>query len=264
MKKSIDKKQMLLDFGQKNNGGLKQCKECEMVYNLDDEQDSELHSKYHKQYENILKYTSDKKKCDKIIHEYANIGRCIVIDGNMDSKLQITKAQNLLKYVDLQLGIRDASQILNDIENKLNESSSSPARVVTNTTRKINGDVATLTNATPNENKKYYLFISQSNRVIGFCLAEELHNEFKIRKLTSENDDINAHKHVICGISRIWVDKSHRRHKIATKLLDCVREDFIYYQILNLDQIAFSDPTENGKQLAKSYCKTSDFYIYFK
>jgi N-acetyltransferase len=60
------------------------------------------------------------------------------------------------------------------------------------------------------------------------------------------------------------VDKGSRRMKIATKLLDCVRDNFLYFQSLNSNQIAFSDPTDNGKQFATKYFKTNEFYIYFK
>jgi N-acetyltransferase len=243
----LKKNQMTLDFGQKDLG-LKQCKECNMIYNLDDKQDTELHSRYHRQQDNILKFSSCKN--EKVVQEYASLGRCIVIESDIDPKIQLTKALNLLKYVDVQLGIRNSTQILEEIDSKMQVSTTLAQ--------------APLTSTNDGNSCKYYLFINRSNRVIGFCLAEQLSKEYRIRKLSDECDEENAFKSVICGISRIWVDKNYRRNKIATKLLDCVRENFIYFEDLKFNQIAFSDPTDHGKQLATSYCKTKDFYIYFK
>ena len=244
-KSTVKKNQTTLDMGQKELG-LKQCNECNMIYNLDDRQDSELHIRYHKQQDSILKFTPWKN--EKVVHEYPSIGRCIVIESDIDSKAQLTKALNLLKYVDIQLGIRNSSQILNEIDNKMQNSTSQ----------------ASLISMNDGNSCKYYLFVSTTNRIIGFCLAEHLNKSYRIRKLLDECDEENACKNVICGISRIWVDKNQRRNKIATKLLDCVRKNFIYFECLKLNQMAFSDPTENGKQFASSYFKTNEFYIYFK
>jgi hypothetical protein len=71
----LKKNQMTLDFGQKDLG-LKQCKECNMIYNLDDKQDTELHSRYHRQQDNILKFSSCKN--EKVVQEYASLNYCII------------------------------------------------------------------------------------------------------------------------------------------------------------------------------------------
>ena len=160
-----------------------------MIYNLDDRQDIEVHSKYHKQQESILKFTGWKN--ERVVHEYLNIGRCIVIESDIDPKVQLTKALNLLNYVDKQLGIRNAlSNILDDIDNKL-------ARAA--------GHIPQIPSTNEGNSCKYYLFINFSNRIVGFCLAEHLNNKvYKIRKINDENDEKNTHQAVICGISRIW------------------------------------------------------------
>lgn len=227
---STPQKQMILDFGQKNIG-LKQCKECGMVYDLNDKHDLDLHQNYHKQKDNILKFNGFKN--EKIVKEYLD-GRCIVIEPDFDSKIAKQKAEQMLKYVDTQLGIRN--QVLSEINSK-NESS-------------------------PNS-CKYYLFI-HLNRIIGFCLAETISKAFKIKFLneTTTCIDKDCEAKAVCGISRIWVDAKYRRMKIASKLLDCVRINFLYYQTLSLNDIAFSDPTENGRRLACSYFKTNNFLVY--
>lgn len=65
-----------------------------------------------------------------------------------------------------------------------------------------------------------------------------------------------------CGISRIWVHSQYRRKKVATRLLDCVRTNFIYGCIIPRELVAFSDPTPDGKRLANSYAGTSQFLVF--
>ncbi|KAF9153651.1 N-acetyltransferase esco2 [Linnemannia schmuckeri] len=66
----------------------------------------------------------------------------------------------------------------------------------------------------------------------------------------------------ICGISRIWVSSQHRRQKIASRMLDAVRERFIYACKLETKDLAFSQPTGDGKALARRYLGTDRFLVY--
>uniref|UniRef100_A0A8C0PRD6 Establishment of sister chromatid cohesion N-acetyltransferase 1 n=1 Tax=Canis lupus familiaris TaxID=9615 RepID=A0A8C0PRD6_CANLF len=60
----------------------------------------------------------------------------------------------------------------------------------------------------------------------------------------------------ICGISRIWVFSMMRRKKIASRMIECLRSNFIYGSYLSKEEIAFSDPTPDGKLFATQYCGT--------
>lgn len=96
----------------------------------------------------------------------------------------------------------------------------------------------------------------------------------------------------ICGISRIWVVSMMRRQGIASRMLDCLRSvpfqgfkstfhlkqiqsdcspfsnicfhrnNFVYGSYLSKDEIAFSDPTPDGKLFATKYFGTSQFLVY--
>ncbi|KAG0265349.1 N-acetyltransferase esco2 [Linnemannia exigua] len=66
----------------------------------------------------------------------------------------------------------------------------------------------------------------------------------------------------ICGINRIWVSSQHRRQKIASRMLDAVRERFIYACQLETKDLAFSQPTGDGKALARQYLGTDRFLVY--
>lgn len=97
----------------------------------------------------------------------------------------------------------------------------------------------------------------------------------------------------ICGISRIWVVSMMRRQGIASRMLECLRSvrlrsttrfhvtspqnltehnfnvfvllrrnNFVYGSYLSKDEIAFSDPTPDGKLFATQYFGTSQFLVY--
>ncbi|KAM3712045.1 hypothetical protein ACB098_01G154500 [Castanea mollissima] len=73
-----------------------------------------------------------------------------------------------------------------------------------------------------------------------------------------ENEGLPA----VCGIRAIWVTPSNRRKHIASQLLDAVRMSFCMGSVLELSQLAFSQPTSAGKALASNYFSTGSFLVY--
>ncbi|KAJ1674769.1 hypothetical protein EV182_002598 [Spiromyces aspiralis] len=69
---------------------------------------------------------------------------------------------------------------------------------------------------------------------------------------------------VACGISRIWVSPRARRSGIASALLDAVRKSFAYGCQLSKSDIAFTQPTTQGRLLAESYMERPDFFVYIE
>ncbi|KAG8009552.1 N-acetyltransferase ESCO1 [Nibea albiflora] len=53
-----------------------------------------------------------------------------------------------------------------------------------------------------------------------------------------------------------------RRQGIASRMLECLRNNFVYGSYLSKDEIAFSDPTPDGKLFATQYFGTSQFLVY--
>ena len=236
-------KQCTLNFGQKSSPKVNnECKECGMIYRLNDKQEEQMHSKYHKENKetSLLKYSCLRVNNEKIVLEN-NEGKCVVIEYGIDSPQAIQKALSVLDFVDCQLGIVNEKTT----KSQLNESS----------------------NRSLKKFSKFYFYISSiSKQIVGFCLAEPIENAQRITYLnenensfTTTNEDVLKAK---CGINRIWVASTMRRKGIATKLLDCVCINFIYIRKLESNELAFSDPTENGRKLAWNYCKTNSFLIY--
>ncbi|KAF9430307.1 N-acetyltransferase esco2 [Entomortierella beljakovae] len=68
----------------------------------------------------------------------------------------------------------------------------------------------------------------------------------------------------ICGINRIWVSSHCRRQGVASRLLEAVRDRFIYACTLKKSDLAFSQPTGDGKALAQQYLGTEKFLVYIE
>ncbi|XP_065609663.1 N-acetyltransferase ESCO1 isoform X3 [Cyrtonyx montezumae] len=125
---------------------------------------------------------------------------------------------------------------------------------------------------------KTLLFISNDKKVIGCLIAEHIQwgyrvIEEKVPEISSENEKViferqkawccsTSPEPAICGISRIWVFSMMRRKKIASRMIECLRSNFIYGSYLSKEEIAFSDPTPDGKLFATQYCGTGQFLVY--
>ncbi|KAI3364106.1 hypothetical protein L3Q82_010933, partial [Scortum barcoo] len=124
---------------------------------------------------------------------------------------------------------------------------------------------------------KTYLFINTERMVVGCLVAEPIRQAYRVleqpdrHKDMTKDDFMERHRawccstvpeQALCGISRIWVFSLARRQSIATRMLDTVRNTFMYGSHLNKEEIAFSDPTPDGKQFATKYCNTPTFLVY--
>jgi N-acetyltransferase len=226
-------KQSTLNFGQKSNqtSNLNQCVECGMIFCANEKKDTHTHANYHSHNEKILNSTNFPNIEHKIVKEWFD-GKIIVFQIGNESNDILKKTNNLLEYIDSQLGISNTPKSKENVRCS-----------------------------------KIYLFLScVSRKIEGACLAEEINCAYPIKYMNEGENlymcDESRQENVLCGISRIWVSSNMRHNKIATRLLDCVRSNFFYIKSLDINQIAFSAPTHDGIRLAASYSKSKDFFIY--
>ena len=251
------------------DGFAQQCKVCHMFYNPHERQDAQMHTKYHSEFTNssLLKYSSAGpstvnsrrrvgKKSEKLVQQYVD-GKCVVIENGVDSSQAVGKALAILDYVDEQLGIKELDKSVSGRVSKM---------LFKNESAKMSKDVKY---ESKNASYKFYLFVcSMTNRIVGFCLAEQIDKAFEIQHLNASKEagtfsyDESKPFEAVCGISRIWVAESMRRKHVASRLLDCVRMNFLYIYTLAKNQLAFSDPTQLGQSLARSYLGGERFLVY--
>ncbi|KAJ3271901.1 hypothetical protein HDV01_006115 [Terramyces sp. JEL0728] len=110
------------------------------------------------------------------------------------------------------------------------------------------------------QNHKAFICVSK-NQIIGMIVALDIDEAFRI-----SNNEINQRDRVNAqvGISRIWVSGVHRRQGLAKSMLDFLRTNYYYGIALPLDSLAFSQPTDQGNYLAKSYFNRPDFLVYIE
>lgn len=109
-----------------------------------------------------------------------------------------------------------------------------------------------------------YLYITKQT-IVGLAVANPLTQANRLISSTLNHSVDYASEEVYaatCGISRIWVLKTYRRRRIASRLLDSVRKNFIPNKTVSTDQLAFSVPTSDGKFLAAKYTRRKDFLIF--
>ncbi|XP_051879034.1 N-acetyltransferase ESCO1 isoform X1 [Pristis pectinata] len=224
-----------LDSGQKRIGAIS-CTTCGMLYAASIPEDEAQHFKFHKHFISAVKYVGWKK--ERILGEYPD-GKIIMVLPD-DPKYALKKVEEIREMVDNDLGFQQAEL-------------KCPSRT------------------------KTLLFISNDRKIVGCLIAEHIQRGFRVieDKATqqSSNDAIMLERQrawccstnpepAICGISRVWVFSMMRRKAIATRMTDCLRSNFVYGSYLSKDEIAFSDPTPDGKLFATRYCGTPRFLVY--
>ncbi|XP_034285474.1 N-acetyltransferase ESCO1 isoform X2 [Pantherophis guttatus] len=228
-------KQLIIDAGQKRFGAIS-CNICGMLYTASNPEDETQHLLFHNQFISAVKYVGWKK--ERILSEYPD-GKIIMVLPD-DPKYALRKVDEIREMVDNDLGFQQAPLTCS--------------------------------------RTKTLLFISNDKKVIGCLIAEHIQwgyrvIEEKIPDISSENDKLTFERQkawccsttpepAICGISRIWVFSMMRRKKIASRMLECLRNNFIYGSYLSKEEIAFSDPTPDGKLFATQYFGTSQFLVY--
>nr|XP_056709391.1 N-acetyltransferase ESCO2 [Euleptes europaea] len=225
------KDQMVIDAGQKHFGATV-CKACGMVYSAANPEDEAQHVQYHQRFLEGIKYVGWKN--ERVVAEFWD-GKIILVRQD-DPKYAIKKVEDVRELVDNELGFKQVAL------------------------------------ACPTQTQTY-LFVSV-NKIVGCLIAEPVRQAFRVLSEPAESPTKNSLEHhrawccstkpekVVCGVSRIWVFSLMRRKGIARRLVDVVRRTFVFGSCISTDEIAFSDPTPDGKLFAAKYCQTPNFLVY--
>jgi len=222
---SLSDNQTIIDAGQKTIGATL-CPTCGSVYTVGDPQDEKQHSLQHSVLMDKLKLTG--WKTERVVGQFTG-GRVLCVKPG-DHPMHWKKVEEVLAVVDSDLGFSEVGI------------------------------------RWPDKSKAFLYVVGK--KIVGFLLAECIGEAFPI--IPNEGADLIGKVYycsevvqpVKCGISRIWVLADHRRSKVASSLVDCMRSSFIQNHYLNKTEFAFSDPTLNGIKFASSYMKSARFLVY--
>ncbi|XP_054474194.1 N-acetyltransferase ESCO2 [Anoplopoma fimbria] len=234
-KEKQDDDQYIIDAGQKQFGATT-CSSCGMVYSADNPEDHFQHTQFHQRFLDSIKFVGWKK--ERVVAEFWD-GKILLVMPD-DPKYAIKKADDVRCVADNELGFQQVTL-------------SRPTQA------------------------KTYLFINTERMVVGCLVAESIRQAYRVleqpdqHKDMTKDDFMERHRawccstvpqQALCGISRIWVFSLARRQGIATRMLDTVRSTFMYGSHLTKQEIAFSDPTPDGKLFATKYSNTPTFLVY--
>ncbi|XP_058468506.1 N-acetyltransferase ESCO2 isoform X2 [Solea solea] len=230
-----DDDQLIIDAGQKRFGATT-CGSCGMIYSAENPEDNFQHTQFHQRFIDSIKFVGWKK--ERVVSEFWD-GKILLVMPD-DPKYAVKKAEDVRRVADSELGFQQVTL-------------SRPLQA------------------------KTYLFINTERMVVGCLVAEPIRQAFRVldqpdgHKDMTKDDFMERHRAwccstvpepAVCGISRIWVFSLARRQGIATRMLDTVRSSFTYGSHLTKREIAFSDPTPDGKVFATKYCNTPTFLVY--
>lgn len=260
--------QMQIDLG----GDVRRtCGECGMEYVLSNEEDVTLHRMYHNMNgEGVELGKSFMKSAMKWVYEVPHIEGSVVV---VDRKISPPARKNVQKV----LGIVNKELSATDIADDVLWSQKSLSEEIRRASDGMKQSDAEKRNDNKSDRYKIFLHV-KDGKCVGLCLAEritrahrvrsngsggtgslELSADHKSSSITVEEDTRPA----VVGVSRIWTSKSSRRKGIANNLLDCVLNQFIYGMEIEKDELAFSQPTESGGELARAwYGDDSGWLVY--
>ncbi|RWS03971.1 N-acetyltransferase ESCO2-like protein [Dinothrombium tinctorium] len=198
------------------------CKMCNMLYTVGEITDEKHHADYHDMFVNGLRFSGWKKER---VYKYLDDGSRVIAVLSKDPKFMLKKLDDLFKIADLELNINV------NIQSSVRDSS------------------------------LYLIYVTLDGRIAGFVAAEGIQEASQLvaeDSMTVSTESVPA----TCGVSRLWVHPNYRRQGIATVLLDVLRANFLKDSIIKREDLAFSDPTVNGKDFAKKYTGKSRFLIY--
>ncbi|KRZ12670.1 Dachshund -like protein 1 [Trichinella zimbabwensis] len=202
---NCDEDQMILDAGQKEFGN-KYCTICGMHYNPDNGNDFLSHEKYHRQ---IVKPTFFMNKSQE-----RTVPKIVQFSDSFIGKINLCKGESAIK-----------PWIARIVQFACNEIGSSFDELFSK-----------------EYNYQLYIFVNEGRRleIAGLLLVEHQHRAFpRVQFMIDERECCS----VLMGVVMIWIAPSCRRKRIATRLLDFARNNFLLGTNIQTSEIAFTDLT---------------------
>ncbi|DAA76777.1 TPA_exp: putative Sister chromatid cohesion acetyltransferase Eco1 [Trichophyton benhamiae CBS 112371] len=248
-------KQTTLDLGVASNTVRIECDTCGMHYIPSSELDRSIHRRYHDHnsaYGGGVEFGKSfvRANASRWVYEASRFeeGYVVIVDRKSSAGTK-NHAKRVLEIANLDLGAVDIddSVLWSKVE------------------AKQGGEEV--------DRFKFFLHMKGS-RCVGLALAERIWEAHGItskpsklipKRPSSLSCSLSLTKEtypVLVGISRIWTCRMSRRKGIALDLLDCVVSNYFYGMEMARTQVAFSQPTECGCALMRTFYGDKDWRIY--
>ncbi|QDS77861.1 hypothetical protein FKW77_000189 [Venturia effusa] len=243
--------QLTLDLGQKTQ---KRCQTCGMEYRPSSSEDAALHKRFHAQ--NVGGMDLGKKFVDSIF-----VSQKVWIGSAGDMIIVINRSAEARKR-------RVVESVLDVVEKELGGVGIDRDELWTEVSGISHTDMMAKC-----DRYKAYLYI-RGHKCVGVCLTERIRKAYEVQAphneqekgTNSRSSSIAVSEHArpaTLGISRVWTSTFARRNGIAKRMLDSALDNFVYGMKISKDMAAFSQPTESGGNLARSWFgKESGWLVY--
>ena len=74
--------------------------------------------------------------------------------------------------------------------------------------------------------------------------------------------DRSVRVRAVLGVRLVWVSVEARRRGVATRLLDCARSQGVRGYVVPRHELAFTQPSDQGRALIEAYTCTRRFLVY--
>lgn len=261
--------QTVLDFGQVNTPVT--CSVCQMSYTPSVPEDNKLHDMYHNRHKDGIELEKAfTKSAMKWCYEVPNIqGSVVVVDRKIS--LPARRAiQRVLEVVNKELGSVEISE--SDLwgQKTLGEESKDAKKsdcykvflhvwdrkVVALLLAERISKAHRVKATNPPEHMKEAANQGPNLQREDSALLTPTSSTAPVRDQFPSSADLELEETMsdaIVGVSRLWTSKAFRKQGIANNLLDCVLTQFIYGLDIDKEEVAFSQPTDMGAALAKSW-----------
>jgi len=222
--------QMHLDFGQKNFHST-QCATCGFVYTPGKNEEERLHAAHHARELGF--------KAIKFGGKGAPPGSTLVAKDGKDGAIYLARSgsgktlEDVCRMLEKELGMSEgwASAGMGD------------------------------------KGVRCYMYVDNSRELIGCVVLETDAVKATIGVISSEGHVEKARsgtpsavttstvptRRKQCAVRVMWTRRTHRRRKIVSRLLDCVRGQLVPGQVIGRSDVAYSQPTTDGALFIASY-----------
>ncbi|XP_016160810.1 PREDICTED: N-acetyltransferase ESCO2 [Ficedula albicollis] len=247
--------QMIIDAGQRQLGAL-QCGSCGMLYAPGIPEDRLQHLRHHRRLREGLRYLGWKK--ERVVAEFWDGKIVLILPG--DPKYAIRKAQEVLALVDSELGFPTAAA-------RCPEPSRQNSRISPERSRQNSRIFPAQSHV--------YLFVSPGNGVLGCLVAQGISQAFRVLPEpgsapfpAAPQEDSRQDSRlgpvpvpVPVAVAPVFPWFSSPVFPMFPLFLPS-RRSFMFGAVLSPEDLAFSDPTPDGRGFAARYCGRADFLVY--
>lgn len=221
--------QLTLDLGQPINTS---CRQCGMNYHPSDPSDVTVHKRFHAKSVGGVDVSST-LRLSRVVWRAGNGNDYIAVVDRRSSAAEKRKTKEVLELVESELSAAE-------IPDK---------------------DLWTST-----DRYRFYLYIvlrvGGAGKCVGLLLTERIDTGYPVVDSRFRNGvgssanvvlELENKRKAVMGVSRVWTCLTNRGNGVARTLLDTACETFVYGMTVRKELVAFSQPTESGERLARSW-----------